>query len=201
MVIQAALLDMDGTIWDNPVDWAQVRAWMGIPPGPEPILHRLRKLPPRERAEKERVLREAESQGATRGRLAAGAVELLHWLRGKGILTVLVTNNSRASLQAVLTRHPLPLDKVFTREDIPLKPDPGAFRVPLQWLRVSPKEACVVGDSHMDLIAASRAGVAEVVLVSPRDWMRPFFPPGAHFHEVSDLFEAREILSRLIAEP
>ena len=201
MAIRAVLLDMDGTIWDNPVDWARVRAWVGIPPGPEPILHHLRKLPPWERAEKERMLREAENQGATQGRLVPGAVELLDWLREKGILTALVTNNSRGSLQAVLARHPLPFDKVFSREDIPLKPDPGAFRVPLQELRVSPEEACVVGDSHMDLIAASRAGVAEVVLVAPRDWMRPFFPPGARFHEVGDLFQAREILSRLIAAP
>jgi len=201
MVIRAVLLDMDGTIWDNPVDWAQVRAWVGIPPGPEPILHHLRKLPPQERAEKERVLQEAESRGTTQGRLVPGAVELLDWLRGKGILTALVTNNSRASLQAVLARHPLPFDKAFSREDIPLKPDPGAFRVPLQELQVSPREACVVGDSHMDLIAASRAGVAVVVLVAPRGWMRPFFPPGARFHEVGDLFEARKVLSRLIEGP
>lgn len=201
MAIRAVLFDMDGTIWENPVDWAQVRARVGLPPGPEPILHHLRQLPPRERAEKERVLREAETEGVTRGRLVPGAVELLEWLRGKGILTALVTNNSRTSLKAVLARHPLQLDLAFSREDVPLKPDPGAFLVPLASLGVRPEEACVVGDSHMDLIAASRAGVAEVVLVAPRDWMRPFFPRGAHFHEVGDLFEARELLDRLLDGP
>jgi HAD superfamily hydrolase (TIGR01549 family) len=200
MGIRAVLLDMDGTIWDSPVDWAEVRRRVGLGPDPYPILHHLRRLPPEQREEKERVLLAAEAEGVARGRLAPGAVELLAWLRDRDIKTALVTNNSRTSLEAVLARHPLDFDRTFSREEIPLKPDPGAFLVPLAALGVPPGEACVVGDSHLDLIAADRAGVAEVVLVSPREWMRPLFPDRGRFHEARDLWEVREILARLLGE-
>jgi len=200
MGIKAVLVDMDGTIWDNPVDWAEVRRRMGLDLDPYPILHHLRRLPRKERIEKERVLQAAEAEGVARGRLIPGAVELLTWLKEQGIKTALVTNNSRESLERVLACHPLPFDLTFSREDVPLKPDPGAFLVPLAALEVSPHEACVIGDSHLDLVAADRAGVAEIILVAPREWMRPLFPNHTRFYEVRDLAEAQGLLRRLFDE-
>jgi HAD superfamily hydrolase (TIGR01509 family) len=198
MALRAVLFDMDGTIWYNPVDWGEVRRKIGLARGPLPIVHYLSQLPAEERATKERILLAAEAEGVAKGRLLPRARELVEWLKGNGILTALVTNNSRRSLEAVLTKHPLPFDRVFSREDIPMKPDPGAFLVPLRALGVPPSEAVGVGDSHLDLIAASRAGVREIILVSPREWVRKYFPPGAEFREVADLEGARRVLEGLL---
>jgi len=199
MALKAVLFDMDGTIWDNPVDWAQVRAELGLGMDGRPIAHHLVKLPPEERARGERILRAYEAQGVANGRPVPGARELIEFLHGRGVACALVTNNSRRSAMGVLGRHPLPFDRVFTREDIPMKPDPGAFLIPLAELGVPPQEACVVGDSHLDLIAAGKADVAEIILVSPRDWMRPLFPPGCQFHEAKDLLQVKEILTGYLA--
>jgi len=79
-----------------------------------------------------------------------------------------------------------------------LKPDPEAFLGPLRRLGISPKEAAVVGDSHLDLLAAHAARVALIILLRPSDWMRPFFPTGAIFQEVQTLTEAQEVLARFL---
>lgn len=198
MALKAVLFDMDGTIWDSPVDWAKVRAELGLGVDGQPIAHHLANLPPEERARGERILQAYEAQGVVDGRPVPGARELIEFLRGRSVACVLVTNNSRRSAMGVLSRHPLPFDRVFTREEIPMKPDPRAFLIPLSKLGVPPQGACVVGDSHLDLIAASKANVAEIILVSPRDWMRPLFPPGARFREVTDLYAAKGLLAELL---
>jgi HAD superfamily hydrolase (TIGR01549 family) len=194
-VIRAVLLDMDGTIWHNPVDWVELREELGLKVDHLPISQQLARLSPAARAAGERRLREAEARGVEQGHPMPGAKELVEFLAARGVKCALVTNNSRASVRGVLARHPLPFQALFPREEIPLKPDPGAFLVPLGKLGVAPEEACVVGESHLDLIAAHRAGVGEVILVAPQGWMRAFFPPGARFHEVGDLGEARALLA------
>ncbi|HAF70446.1 TPA: hypothetical protein DCL37_03705 [Candidatus Acetothermia bacterium] len=198
MGLKAVLFDMDGTIWENPVDWAEVRAELGLGLDGLPIFQHLRRLTPEERRRGEDLLRAYEARGVEAGRPAPGAGELIEFLRQSGLVCALVTNNSRESALGVLRRHPLPFDQVFAREDVPMKPDPRAFLIPLSQLGIPPQEACVVGDSHLDLIAASRANVAEVILVAPRDWMRPLFPEGTRFHEVPNLYAAKALLAKLV---
>ncbi|HPD06685.1 MAG TPA: HAD-IA family hydrolase [Candidatus Bipolaricaulis sp.] len=199
MPFRAALIDMDGTIWETPVRMTAVREELGLPPDGRTILAGIADLPPSRRTEAVEVLRAREREGVERGCLRAGTRELLDFLRLSGVKTILVTNNSRESTDAVLARHELPFDLVVTRDDGPLKPDPGAFLGPLARLGLSPEEALVLGDSHFDLQAAVAAGIPAVVLVAPREWMRTYFPPGAAYHEVPDLDAAREVVRRLLA--
>ncbi|HEC63386.1 MAG TPA: HAD family phosphatase [Candidatus Acetothermia bacterium] len=196
--VRAVLLDMDGTLWHNPVNWMALREELGLGVDHLPISYHLARLPPADRAAGERRLREAEAQGVSQGRPVPRARELVEFLVARGVKCALVTNNSRESVDGVLARCPLPLDAVFSREDIPLKPDPEAFLLPLRKLGVGPEEACVIGDSHLDLLAAHRAGIGRVILVAPQGWMRALFPPGARFQEVRDLWEAREVLAELL---
>ncbi|NOX45208.1 MAG: HAD family hydrolase [Caldiserica bacterium] len=198
MAIKVVLFDMDGTIWDAPLDWGEARRRIGVPDDGRPIAHHLALLPPGERAEKEALLRRFEEEGVRRGRPIPGAAELLEFLRRRGIKCVLVTNNSRESAEAVLQATGLSFDAVFTREDGALKPEPEALLRPLERAGAKPEEAVLVGDSHHDLVAALRADVREVILVSPTDRARSFFPPGARFHEVRDLFEARTVLEGIL---
>lgn len=198
MAIKAVLFDMDGTIWKAPIDWGEVRRRMGIPDDRFPVAYHLERLPPKERTEKEAILRNFEEEGVRRGKPLPGARELLDWLRGHGIGCALVTNNSRKSALAVLRETGLEFDLVFTREDGALKPEPEALLQPLKALGARTEEAVMIGDSHHDLLAALQAGIREVILVSPSARARAFIPPGARFHEVRNLHEAKEVLARLL---
>ncbi|MFN3346300.1 MAG: HAD family hydrolase [Candidatus Bipolaricaulaceae bacterium] len=196
-MIRVVLFDLDGTLWENPVRWDELRRELGLPPDGLPIYWHISRLPEEERNWAETRLREKEAEGVRFGRLKPGAQELLEFLRARGVRCVLVTNNSRRSAEAVLQRSALPFDLVWTRDDGALKPDPEAFLGPLRRLGVPPKEAAVVGDSHLDLQAAHLAGIPFVILVKPAAWMRHFFPRDALFWEAEDLFQVKETLSSL----
>ncbi len=198
MILRAALIDMDGTIWDTPVRIAAVREQLGLPQDGRPILHGIAELPRSQRAQAIALLEAHEREGVERGSLRPGTHELLDFFRLRGVTSVLVTNNSRESTQAVLSRHGLSFDLVFTRDDGPLKPDPAAFLGPLARLGVPAEETLVLGDSHFDFQAAHVAGIRTVVLVSPPEWMRPYFPPDASCHEVPDLPTAQRVVERLL---
>lgn len=201
MILRAALVDMDGTIWENPIRIAAVREELGLPQDGRPILDSIAELPNDKRARAIAVLEAHERYGVERGRLQTGTHEFLGFLRARGVRSVLVTNNSRASTQAVLARHNLRFDLVLTRDDGPLKPDPEAFLRPLALLGVRPQEALVLGDSHFDFQAAFAAGIPTVILVSPPEWMRSYFPLNAPYHEVPDLPSAQRIVAALVGEP
>jgi HAD superfamily hydrolase (TIGR01509 family) len=198
MAIRAALFDMDGTIWESPVDWMQVRQAIGVPPEARTIISYLSTVSPEERARGMAVLERYEASGVEAGCAMPGANELVAFLRSRGVPTALVTNNSRASASATLDRIGCRFDRVFTREDGALKPDPEALLAPLRALGFSPDEAVALGDSFLDLAAAHGAGIREIVLVAPKAWSRSRFPAGAVFHEVTDLFAARKLLECLL---
>ncbi|MGC9529108.1 MAG: HAD family hydrolase [Candidatus Bipolaricaulaceae bacterium] len=199
MHISAVLLDMDGTIWENPVDWRQVRRELGLELDGRPIYSQLAELSPSQRAAGEAVLRRHEARGVAEGWLRPGTDELLAFLRRLGIRCALVTNNSRRSVAGVLQRHHLKFDLIHTRDHGAMKPAPEALLAPLAQLGVPPAQACVVGDSHLDLWAAQRAGVAAAILVAPRPWMQPLFPTQFQAHLAQDLSQVREILAQLIS--
>jgi HAD superfamily hydrolase (TIGR01549 family) len=198
MALRAALFDMDGTIWDSPVDWRDVRRAIGLPQDGRPITEHLESMPPDERARGTAILERFEAIGVDQGQPIPGATELLDLLQSRGVLCVLVTNNSRRSAAAVLRRYPLPFDRVVTRNEGPLKPSPEAFLRPLRDLGVSSAEALAIGDSHLDLVSAHSAGIPEIVLVAPKDWIRDLLPRELEFREAKDLFHAAAIVGSLL---
>jgi len=124
--------------------------------------------------------------------------ELLSFLKTRQIKCVLVSNNSRRSVEAVLGQHDLAFDAVMTRDDGVFKPDPEAFLEALQLLRARPDQAVVVGDTHLDLLAAHRTGITDIVLVGTKEWMKPLLPEDIFYHKAAGLFEVRAIIARLL---
>jgi len=198
MAIRAVLFDMDGTIWDAPIDWLAVRREIDLPVDGRPIYVQLMDLPSQERDRGIRILERHEELGVKNGRLVPGVEELLQCLRDAHVKCALVTNNSRRSVERVLARHPLSFDAVLSRDDGAMKPDPQAFLSVLKKLAVRPDEAIAVGDAHLDLIAAERAGIAEFILVGNKPWVRELLPVGVPHHKAVDLVEARAIIDQLL---
>jgi HAD superfamily hydrolase (TIGR01509 family) len=196
--IRAALLDMDGTIFDSKIDLGSIRRALCLPRDGRSFLEQLSDLSPAMQDEGMAMLVEAEARGTAAGVLLPGAEEFIECLRARGVRCALVTNNSRASADAVLRRHPLPFDLVLTRDDGAAKPDPSIFSVALTRLGATPREALAIGDAHLDLLAAHRAGVAEIILVSPPPWVLDFIPEGIAHRRAADLREAQAIAESLL---
>jgi HAD superfamily hydrolase (TIGR01509 family) len=196
--LRAALFDMDGTIFDSKIDLAALRRDLGLPRDARGILEQIRDLSPEAREKGLAALLAAEAESAARGELIPGTVELLGALTSRGVRCALITNNSRASVDAMFAKFPLPFELSLSRNDGPTKPNPELFRVALGRLGVSPDEAIAIGDAHLDLLAAHAAGVAEIVLVSPQPWVLDFIPTGVRHRRAADLREARAIVESLL---
>jgi len=198
MAIRAALFDMDGTIWDAPIDWPRLRHEIGLPLDDRPILHHLKEMPPTEQDRGKKILEKHEALGVANGELIPGTHELLRFLKARQIKCALVSNNSRKSVQAVLSRHDLAFDTVLTRDDGTFKPDPEAFLAALKQLEVTPDQAIVIGDTHLDLLAAHRAEIEEIILVGTKGWAKALLPEDIFYHKTADLFEVQAIIVRLL---
>ncbi len=199
MPIKAALIDMDGTVFDSGIDWLALREKIELPWDGRPILAQLHDASPDIRAKGLALLHEAERVGAEDGELIPGTHELLESLRRHSVRCALITNNSRRSVETVLSRYRLSFDLVLTRDDGAAKPDPEAFLQALAQLEVEPSETVAIGDAHLDLIAAHRAGIGKIILIGTPPWMREYIPSDAEYQAAADLSEAREILERLLA--
>lgn len=201
MNIRAVLFDMDGTIWDAPIDWLAIRSEIDLPVDGRPIYTQLMEMTEQKRARGMQILERYEKFGAQNGTLIDGAEELLSYLLDANIKCALVTNNTRRSVEYVLARHPLSFDLVLSRDDGPLKPDPNMFLLALKKLDVIPDETVAIGDAHLDLIASHKAGIKQFILVGSKPWMRELLPEGMPHHKAANLMEARTIIARLLNAP
>ncbi|GAB2837071.1 HAD family hydrolase [Actinocorallia aurea] len=184
----AALFDVDGTLTDT--TYHHVLAWweafgqvgrrvaaadihraIGLPS--EKLLDRL--APERDRDEDE-VLLGAHGAlfGAYRQRVTAlaGAAELLHACKERGLTVVLATSADprelgvlRAALDAEGALDAV--DEVTSTQDVSEgKPAPDLVHRALALADASPSEAFFVGDSEWDMQAAVRAGVTPVAVLT-----------------------------------
>jgi HAD superfamily hydrolase (TIGR01509 family) len=156
----AILFDMDGTLTAPLLDFARIKADMGI--GNAPILESLKKMPPAERAVAQAVLDRHEDQAACDSTLNPGCRELLQWVEENGIRSAVVTRNTRRSLRTVFDRHGLGIDVCVTRDDGKYKPDPAPLQLACGRLGVSMDSTWMVGDGSHDIEAGVAAGMKTV---------------------------------------
>ena len=190
---RAILFDMDGTLTEPMLDFARIKAEMGI--GDRPILEALAALNGAEREAAEAVLHGHEERAALNSTLNPGCRELLAWLHEHRIRTALITRNSRLSMETVLARHGICLDVLVTREDPPYKPDPHPLKLACKKLGVSEAHAWMVGDGWYDVQAGLAAGMRTVWLSHGKP--RPF----SHqpWRQLRDLLELHNLLRRASA--
>ena len=191
MTQRCVLFDMDGTLYESAIDFLVIRNGLGLPQDGRPILDQLQEKTPEVRARGIELLHAAEAEGATNGKLIPDARELIVWLHEKNIRCGLVTNNSRCSVDTILAVHPLAFDVIVTRDDAATKPRPDLFLLALERLHIRAADAVVVGDTHLDAIAAHRAGIREIHLISLRDGMVEFIPSEVEYAAADDLTQVR----------
>jgi HAD superfamily hydrolase (TIGR01509 family) len=97
-----------------------------------------------------------------------GAVELLAELRERGIVHGIATSGRRPEIDASLTALQVPGDAVVVqRGDVRrAKPEPDLFLECARRLDADPDSAYVVGDAVWDLLAARRARMLSIGLLS-----------------------------------
>ncbi|MEE9200881.1 MAG: HAD family hydrolase [Candidatus Brocadiales bacterium] len=167
MSIKGIIFDMDGTLTLANVDLATVNKELRIPEN-EPILEYLEKLDEPRRSESLKVLEKYEARAAENSRLNDGVVEVLEYLRKRGVKTALLTRNSRRSVDILMKRHKLHFDVVVTREDAPPKPSPHPVKLISERLGIAPKDLLVVGDVHFDIFSGKAAGAQTAFLSNGR---------------------------------
>ena len=97
-----------------------------------------------------------------------GAVELLAWLREAGVPHGIATSGRRPEIDASLAALEVPNDLVVVERGDVLraKPEPDLFLACQERLGVEIRDCYVVGDAVWDLLAARRAGMLSVGLLS-----------------------------------
>src|SRR5512140_1160333 len=146
---QAVIFDMDGTLTRPALDFDRIRAEIGVD---EPILEAVAKMTPPDRARAEAILERHEALAAANSELQPGAAEVVTAVQAAGLPVVLMTRNSRRSVDALTERHGLVFDMVRTREDGTSKPSPEPIRAICRVLDVDPRATWAVGDYHYDIL-------------------------------------------------
>lgn len=91
-----------------------------------------------------------------------GIPELLRELAGRGVRLAVASNKFQAGTEKLVERFfpSIPFAPVLgQRPDVPLKPDPAVVREILATTGVEPGRTLYVGDSGIDMLTASAAGV------------------------------------------
>ena len=151
------IFDLDGTITINNLDFGAMRREMGIDDG-RPILEYMAAASPEEQARINCILDEHERHAAETAELNEGAKEVLHAIGRQGLKTALLTRNSRASADTVMSRHGLRFDVVVARDDAEPKPSPQPVLMIAEQLGLSPSEMLMVGDYKFDIMSGQAAG-------------------------------------------
>jgi HAD superfamily hydrolase (TIGR01509 family) len=186
--MRALIFDLDGTLVDTV--YAHVFAWqralieLGSPVDGWRIHRRIgmsgglfaravareigRELMPEEAEALQRRHGEVFREILPERRPLPGAIELLEALRRDGIVHGIATSGRRPEIDLSLAVLRIPPETVVVERGDVLraKPAPDLFLACQERLGVGPDECCVVGDAVWDLLAARRAGMLSVGLLT-----------------------------------
>jgi HAD superfamily hydrolase (TIGR01509 family) len=166
--IRYLIFDLDGTLVDSALDFDLMRREIGLPQG-TPILEALQNMDDQAARHAWSVVERHELAGAERAVPFAGAVGFVAALAERGVRQAVLTRNSRPVAEAMLRHVPFAFDRVVTREEGPVKPDPQSIWRLCEFWGATPEETAMVGDSRFDMETGRRAGVYNVLYARGRE--------------------------------
>jgi len=162
--LRAIAFDLDSTLTRPYLDFTRLRKQLDFPEGD--ILQWLDGLSPYQRSEAIQIIEAFEQDGVENVTWNDSAQEPVEAVRAMGLLTAIVTRNSRASLRAVCKRLAITVDQLVAREDAPPKPHPACLHYTAEKLAVPIEQLLMVGDYRHDTDAGKAAGAMTVLLTN-----------------------------------
>lgn len=141
-----------------------------------------------------------ELKVAEKSVVRSGVLELLSWLKERGVKTAVCTNNCNRAAEIILKKTGLKtfFNDVFTRNDVDrLKPFPDILLKACVKLNANPENTVHIGDSPIDINAAKNAGVIPIGFVSSLCGAEKLSEAGADL-VASSVEELKQILSSLV---
>lgn len=167
--LKGIIFDLDGTLANTFLDFAQICIDADLPPGTKILEHCASLSNHAKAAEILSIVERHEMAGAFRAEWILDAELVLTRLFKAKIPMAIVTRNMRKATEITIERLSIPIDFVITREDCLPKPDPqGLLMVANSW-GISPENLVYVGDYQFDLIAARNAGMKACLLANNRN--------------------------------
>ncbi len=163
MKIRLVIFDLDETIVENAIPFAEMRARIlakiGLTDNPPHLYEYLK-----EKDEKYLDILEAEEiRRARKATVVTSLPKVLAYLEREGIKKAVLTRNSKKATLIALGDYAKRFDAIITRDDgFKPKPSDEAVRYLLRKFRVKSKECIVVGDYDYDIVAGKKAGCITV---------------------------------------
>ncbi len=158
--IKGIIFDMDGTLIEPAIDFVAMRQATGILEGD--LLEVIASWGEQSQRAQQAlaVIAEFEREAALQMKLMPGARALLEYLDAHRVECAVVTRNNRETLELMISRYELQFSELIDRSFIPPKPEPDALIHILECWSLRPDECIMVGDTHHDMVAAHKAGMA-----------------------------------------
>ncbi|WP_100642481.1 HAD family hydrolase [Alteromonas facilis] len=156
--IDGVIFDLDGTLVESSLDFAQIRADIGCPEGVD-VLHFIEQLPDEQRQHAHAVVLSHELDDARLSNWLSGAQEFVLKTLEQQLPMAIVTRNCRAATERKIQQNNIPIDCIITREDAPAKPKPDALIMIAQLWQLPAHRLIYIGDYIYDEQAAINAGM------------------------------------------
>jgi phosphoglycolate phosphatase len=128
------------------------------------------------------VLHEIEMKAAEKGRLIPGATGALKGVREKGIKVGIITRNCEDAVRKVFPEIDDYCDIFVSRNSVKkVKPHPDHLTRVMDSLKISAKEAIMVGDHIIDIQAGKRVGMKTIGVLTGRTKKEEFEKAGADY--------------------
>ena len=187
-MIKLAIFDMDGTVVESHLDWAEIRRVLNINSN---ILKEIYK-DNRVDHKKLQKLEQYEGENTLKATPIRGISDFLSHLKKQNIINVLATNNNKKNTEFLLNMFDLPFDSVLTREKKMWKPSPEPFFYMMDLFHCKQDETISIGDSHYDVIASREAGIENIFIIKNKKQL-PLNDTGDIVF-FKDFFELKNIL-------
>ncbi len=138
------------------------------------------------------ILHEVELKAAGEGKLILGTEVVLRMLRERRIKVGIVTRNCEEAVRKVFPDIDDYCDVFISRDSVEkVKPHPDHLNSALEALKVSEKEAVMVGDHIIDIQAGKRAGMMTIGVLTGRIKREEFEEAGADYilKDVTEVYE------------